>query len=359
MDDSRRRFLKQAALASSALGLSPSLLAQGPPGPAPFKRIAVEETFSVPEVLDAMRELVQREPNREPGLEAPPYVQNDTIRYLYDLGEGRLAAMNAARIDKQVLSLWSPGVQVFDPPQGTALARLVNDRLADAVRRHPDRLAGLATIAPQDPAAAAQEVERAVSRLGLNGVLINSHTRGEHLDDPKYWPILEAIQALQTPIYMHPRTPPASMYGAFTDYGMSAALWGYAMEASLHVVRLLMSGLFDRFPRLHIVLGHMGEGLPFWLDRLDQVSARPGMPKLQRRPSDYFRSNFSITTSAMFWDPVLLFCISVLGSDRIMFAVDAPFAPSDAATRWMDAAPVSEVDRRRIYQENAERIFKL
>jgi 2,3-dihydroxybenzoate decarboxylase len=199
--------------------------------------------------------------------------------------------MDAARVDKQVLSLWSPGVQAFDPMLGTELAHLVNDRVAEAVREHPDRFAALATIAPQAPAAAARELERAISQLGLHGAIINSHTKSEHLDDAKFWPIFEAAQALNTPIYLHPRNAPVQMYDAFTDYTMGGALWGFAMETSTHVVRLLMSGVFDQFPDLKIVLGHLGEGLPFWLDRLDSVSARPGMPTLRRRPSDLRRTS--------------------------------------------------------------------
>jgi len=198
-----------------------------------------------------------------------------------------------------------------------------------------------------------------MSGLGLNGLLINSHTNGEHLDDPKFWPILEAAQALNAPVYLHPRTPPAQMYDAFSDYLMDRALWGFAAETSLHVVRLIMGGVFDQFPRLQVVLGHMGEGIPFWLSRLDEVSARTGMPELQRRPSDYFRDNIHITTSAMFWDPVLTLCIDALGVDRIMFAVDSPFASSEQGTRWLDNAPISAADRRMIYQENAERVFSL
>lgn len=356
VDKGRRTFLTHAVLASSALAAAKSVSAQNG---REYRRVAVEETFTIPEVLDAFRELVEREPDREPGLTAPPYVLTDTIQALYDLGDDRIAAMDAARIDKQVLSLWSPGVQVFDPELGTELAQLVNDRLAEAIRQHPDRFAGLAAVATQDPRHAAQEIDRAASVLGLNGVLINSHTNGEYLDDSKFWPIFEAAQALGMPIYLHPRTPPVQMYDAFSDYSMDGALWGFAAETSLHAVRLLMSGVFDEFPELTIVLGHMGEGLPYWLDRLDKVSARPGMPQLQRLPSEYFRSNFVITTSAMFWDPVLLFCRSVLGAERIMFAVDSPFAPSEPATRWMDAAPVSDAEKRKIYQENAEAIFSL
>ena len=354
----RRTFLKEAMLASSAYAVASATRAQDA-ATAPIRRIAVEETFALPEVLDALRTLVENEPDREPGLTAPPYVATDTIRALTDLGEGRIAAMDAADVDVQVLSHWSPGVQPFDPDQGNELARLVNDRLAEAIRLHPDRFAGLATVAPQDPQTASRELERAVASLGLNGLLINSHTNGEHLDDPKFWPILEAAQALDTPVYLHPRTPPAQMYGAYTDYLMDRALWGFAAEASLHAVRLIMGGVFDQFPRLQIVLGHMGEGIPFWLSRLDEVSARTGMPELQRSPSEYFRDNIHITTSAMFWDPTLMLCLDVLGAERIMFAVDSPFASSEHGTRWLDNAPISAADRRMIYHENAERVFSL
>ena len=354
----RRTFLKDAMLASSACAVAGAIRAQDA-ATVPIKRIAVEETFALPEVLDALRTLVEAEPDREPGLTAPPYVVTDTIQALTDLGADRIAAMDAAGVDVQVLSHWSPGVQPFDPEQANELARLVNDRLAEAIGRFPDRLAGLATVAPQDPAAAAGELERAMSGLGLNGLLINSHTNGEHLDDPKFWPILEAAQALNAPVYLHPRTPPAQMYEAFSDYLMDRALWGFAAETSLHVVRLIMGGVFDQFPRLQVVLGHMGEGIPFWLSRLDEVSTRTGMPELQRRPSDYFRDNIHITTSAMFWDPVLTLCIDALGVDRIMFAVDSPFASSEQGTRWLDNAPISAADCRMIYQENAERVFSL
>ncbi len=357
MDQNRRTFLKDAIVASTALAFSKTAAQSTDTGG--IRRIAVEETFAIPEVLDALRDLVESDPDREPGLTAPPYVVTDTIRQLYDLGEGRIAAMDAARIDKQVLSHWSPGVQPFDPVPGTELARLVNDRLAEAIRQYPDRFAGLAVIAPQDVEGAAREIERAVSGLGLNGVLINSHTKSEHLDDPKFWPIFEVAQALNTPIYLHPRTPPAQMYDAYADYVMSGALWGYAAEASLHVMRLIMGGVFDAFPGITIVLGHMGEGIPYWLNRLDSVVSRPGMPVLERSPTEYFRNNVVITTSAMFWDPVLSFCVDVLGVERVMFAVDSPFASSEEATRWMDAAPLSAADRRKIYQENAERIFSL
>jgi len=356
MTTDRRTFLKSAALASSALAAARRLSAQE--AGSDFHRIAAEETFTIPEVLAAFRELVAREPDR-----SPPHsviIEQEMADALVDLGDGRIEAMDKARIDKQILAIWSPGVQVFGASQGTELARLTNDRLVEAIKRYPDRFAGLATIAPQNPDAAAQEIERAVGGLGLNGVLINSHTNDEFLDQQKYWPILEAAEALQTPIYLHPRIPPTQMYNALTDYTMYSALWGFGLESSTHVVRLLMSGVFQEFPRLKFVLGHMGEGVPFWLSRLDVIStSRPGMPATERRPSEYFMDNFVVVTSGMFWDPLLLFCHSVLGPERILFGVDYPFAPSAVATRWMDAVPLPDADKRMIYQENAERVFSL
>ena len=356
MDQTRRAFIKNAALASSALAAAGKLSAQG--GGTNFQRIAAEETFAIPEFLDAIREYVRQDPDRQPSPVTP--LEDAMANALTDLGAGRIATMDAARIDKQILALWSPGVQIFNPQLGRELASLVNDRLAEAIRQYPDRFAGLVTVATQDPASAAQEAERGISTLGLNGILINSHTNNEFLDERKYWPILEAAESLDVPVYLHPRIPPDQIYQGVADYNMEGPLWGFGMETSMHVVRLLMSDVFEQFPNLKIVLGHLGEGIPFWLSRLDVISStRPGMPATARRPSEYFMDNFAVVTSAMFWDPVFMFVHSVLGPERIMFGVDYPFAPSTPGTTWMDATPISDADKRMIYQENAERIFSL
>jgi 2,3-dihydroxybenzoate decarboxylase len=227
------------------------------------------------------------------------------------------------------------------------------------VKKYPDRFAGLVSVAPQDGRAAALEIERGISKLGLHGVLINSYTKGEFLDNPKFWPIFEAAQAHNAAIYIHPRKPAPAMYEPFSEYEMDGAMWGFHAELSTHAIRLLLSGVFDQFPKLKIVLGHMGEGLPFWLNRLDNISSRNELGTIKRKPSEYFLDNFVITTSAMFWDPVLELSLKVLGADRILFGVDYPFAPNDAGTRWLDAAPISDEDKRRIYSENARRVFHL
>ena len=356
-DQSRRKFLHRSALLTSAAAINPVALAQSAVAPDVF-RISTEETFGVQEVYDATAALIRSNPADEVGLSLPP-IQAGITQKLLDLGEGRIADMDQGRIDKQLLALWSPGVQVFPSRQGTELAAHVNDTLSAAVREHPDRLAGLVTVAPQDPEAAALEIERGMTSLGLHGVLINSYTKGEFLDQKKYWPIFEAAVAHDAAIYIHPRKPAPQMYAPFAEYTMDSAIWGFHMDASTHAVRLLLSGVFDEFPKLTIVLGHMGEGLPFWLDRLDAIATRSQLATIKRKPSEYFIDNFMITTSAMFWDPILKLSHEVLGPDRIMFGVDYPFASNEAGTNWLDAAPLSEEDRRKIYSDNARRVFYL
>ena len=354
-DRSRRTFLKQSIVVGSAAALAPHAISRAEQD---YFRIATEETFGTSEIYDATAEFIAGNPADEVGLGLPPK-HIELTQQLFDLGAGRIANMDAGRIDKQLLSLWSPGVQIFGPQQGTELAQQTNDQLAAAVREHPDRFAGLTTIAPQDPESAALEIERGMSSLQLNGVLINSYTKGEYLDNRKFWPIFEAAQAHDAAIYMHPRKPPPQMYAPFADYSMDSPMWGFHAEAATHAIRLLLSGVFDEFPDVKIVLGHMGEGLPFWLDRLDKIAARNELATIKRKPSEYFRDNFVITTSAMFWDPILELSLKVLGAERILFGVDYPFAPSAAGTRWLDNAPISHDQRKMIYAENARRVFHI
>jgi 2,3-dihydroxybenzoate decarboxylase len=356
-DTSRRKFLQQGALITSASALSPMAIAESATEQTYF-RIATEETFGTSEVYDATAALIASNPTDEVGLGLPPKA-SALAQQLLDLGAGRIAAMDDGRIDRQLLSLWSPGVQIFKSQQAVELAALTNDQLAAAVRKNPDRLAGLTTIAPQNPEAAALELERGMTSLGLHGGLINSYTKGEFLDDKKFWPIFEAAEANNATIYIHPRKPAPQMYEPFSEYGMDGAQWGFHTELATHSVRLLLSGVFDQFPKLTIALGHMGEGLPFWLNRLDNIAARSELATIKRKPSEYFRDNFVITTSAMFWDPILELSLKVLGPDKILFGVDYPFAPSAVGTRWLDAAPIVHDVRKKIYSENAERVFHL
>jgi len=280
---------------------------------------------------------------------------------LLDIDAGRLADMDANGVDMHLLSLTMPGVQMFDRDTAVALARLANDRLSEAVRRHPTRLAGLASFAPQDPRAAVQEMERAINTLKLNGFIVNSHTQNTYLDDPSNWPILEAAEALEAPLYIHPRAPSDGMAAPFRDYRLEGAIWGYGIETGTHVMRLMLSGVLDRFPRLRVVIGHMGEALPFWLWRLDFM-ASPGSRanlKNQLKPSEYFQRNIAITTSGV-EDPLALrFCIDKIGIDHIMWAIDYPYQPSAPAVAFLESAPLSDEERAQIAHRNAERIFRI
>lgn len=331
-------------------------------GGKPRKKIATEEACSIPEVAEALRnvartawdnldmKLVNRIYNAPPGA-TPPFLHD-----LLDIDAGRLALMDANGVDMHLLGLTAPGVQMFDADTGTALAALANDRIAEAIQRHPTRFAGLATFAPQDPKRAVLEMERAIKTLGLNGFIINSHTHNEYLDEQKYWPILEAAEALDAAIYIHPRAPSDGMATPFRDYNGEGAVWGYGMETGTHAVRLMLSGVLERFPRLTIVLGHMGEAVPFWLWRLD---SRWGTRPNKLLPSEYFGRNFAITTSGV-EDPLALrYCIDKIGADRIMWAIDHPYQPTPSAVAFIDSAPISAADREKIAHGNAERIFHI
>lgn len=334
-----------------------------------IRRIAVEEAFVTPEIM-AQWHVVLAGRDVEPGFAkmgetilAQTPANKPLDDRLLDIGAGRIAHMDSIGIDMHILSLTSPGVQVFDGPLATRLAAESNDALAAAVKAHPTRFAGLAAIAPQDPPTAAREIERAAHKLDLCGVIINSHTMGEYLDAAKYRPIFEAAEALDMPIYLHPREPAPSMVTPFLDYGLYFAGWGFAAETGLHAMRLIMSGTFDRFPKLKIVLGHMGEGLPFWLQRIDnryllevKIGAVDKLPKL---PSQYFLDNFVITTAGVTSMPALRLSLDVLGVERILFAADFPYEDDAEAVRFMDGAAVTEDERKQIYETNARRVFKL
>jgi uncharacterized protein len=284
---------------------------------------------------------------------------------LIDLGPRRLADMDEAGIDVQVLSVTAPAAQELDPATSVALARDANEQLAEAVAAHPDRFAGFATLPTPDPEAAARELERTVTGHGFKGALINGHTGGRFLDDPAFWPIFERAEALGVPIYLHPTYPTAQVmeaYYAGFEAPVSATLatsgWGWHAETGLHVLRLVLAGVFDRFPALQVIIGHMGENLPFSLARADE-RLTPVATSLKRSVGEYLRENIYITTSGYFTDPPLLCALTVLGADRIMFSVDYPFASNVRGRAFLDAAPISEPDREKIAHGNAERLLGL
>jgi 2,3-dihydroxybenzoate decarboxylase len=336
-------------------------------------RIATEEAWAPPELLARYRKLLEEKPaSWDPGfrslwgffLGATPRATHLVTR-IQDLGSQRLADMDATGIAKQLVFLTAPGVQVFDKETAIVLSRELNLQLSSAIAEHPDRYAGLGAIAPQDPSNAAHELERCVA-LGMKGAVVNSHTQGEYLDEPKYWEIFEAAQALDVPLYLHPNTPPPAMIAPFLPRGLEGAVYGFAVETGLHVLRIVFAGVFDRFPKLRLVVGHLGEGLPFWLFRIDFMHAAmvaaqryPGVGPLRKKPSEYFKQNIWVTTSGMQWAPAILFAQQVLGMDRVMYAMDYPYQFVPEEVRVTDELPIGAEDRRRLYQLNAERVFKL
>ncbi len=340
----------------------------------PYLRIAVEEAYAPPELFRRYRRLLEDGSHGDPGFQSlVGFYLNDPSpgiaklrERMVDLGPIRLRDMDETGIAKQVLSLTSPGVQVFDAPTAVSLAREFNDQLRDAILQYPDRFAGLAAIAPQDPAEAAKELERSVTRLGLKGAIVNSHTHGEYLDDPKFWSIFEAAEALQVPVYVHPGTAPASMIGPFLERGLDGAIYGFAVETGLHALGLIVRGVFDRFPKLRVVLGHLGEALPYWMTRIDFMHARmtatsryPGIAKLKRKPSEYLKENFWVTTSGMAWEPAILYAQSVLGVERVLYAMDYPYQFVASEVTAIDNLPIGDAEKKMLYQSNAERLFKL
>ena len=286
----------------------------------------------------------------------------EIVRRLDDLGELRLREMDEAGIDLQVLSHSIPGLQGVDAATGVPLARRVNDRLNETVRAHPDRFAGFAVLPTADPKAAADELERAVMKLGFKGAMINGMTAGVFHDDERFWPIYERAQALDVPIYIHPALPhPAVIEAYYKDYaekhpGILRAAWGFTVETATQGLRFVLSGVFDKYPGLKIILGHMGEGLPFLLWRISHGLRGSTGPKSFR---DIFCEHFYITTSGFFSDPALLCCVMEMGIDHILFSVDYPFVDNPPGTEWIKTLPLSAEDTEKLLNGNAKRLLKL
>jgi 2,3-dihydroxybenzoate decarboxylase len=335
-----------------------------PPAKVPYKRIATEEAWVTPEIMQGFRDLIAKKAG-DAGFLSLWGVFIDKggilIDRLLDMGENRIKDMDATGIDVQLLLLTAPGVQVFSKDKATSLAADSNDQLAEAIRKYPDRFAGLAAIAPQDPGAAAKELERGL-KLGLKGAVVNSHTMGEYLDNPKFWEILEAAESLNVPIYIHPQTPSPDMVMPFVRRGLDTAIMGFGVEVALHTLGIITSGALDRFPDLKIVIGHGGEGLPYWLYRIDymqEYNRQAFMPKLEMLPSDYMKRNIYITTSGLPWAPAITMAQSVLGMDRVLYAMDYPYQYRVEEVTMTDNFPISDANKKKLFQKNAEKVFSL
>jgi len=287
------------------------------------------------------------------------------VERLFDYSALRIKEMDEAGIDVQVLSHGAPATQRGEPDVVTRLARGANDRLREIVRAYPDRFAAFGCLTTPDPKAAADELERCVTKLGFKGAMVHGLTNGLFLDDKRFWPIFERAQELDVPIYIHPATPHhtvAEIY--YKDYikdfpALLTAGWGFTVEAATQGIRLVLSGVFDAYPELKIIMGHLGESLPFSLWRITQALARHGNRSTPFSFRDYFCKHFWITTSGNFSNPALLCSVMELGVDRIIFSVDYPYVANKLGTDWIPHIPLCHEDKVKILSGNAERLLRL
>ena len=339
-----------------------------------YLRIATEEAFATQEQFDAIMRQV-REGRADKGTASlwgfygtSPSERTTFIRErLLDLGELRIGAMDESGIDKAVLAMTSPGVQtLFDVEEAKGIARRSNDILKAACEKYPDRFHGMIAVAPQDAEWSAEELKRGKEELGFHGVQVNSHTRGHYLDEPQFDPILRACAELDLPLYIHPQGPPDEMIGDMVGAGLDGAIFGFAVETSYHAMRLMTTGVFDRYPNLQLMLGHGCEGLPFMLYRLNymhQAGLRSGRyPRLKPLEHDlfhYMRNNVLATNSGLPFGPAIKTMIEVMGDDRVMYAMDYPYQYVPDEVRWMDDLDITDAQKKKFFQTNAERWFKL
>jgi 2,3-dihydroxybenzoate decarboxylase len=289
---------------------------------------------------------------------------SDVEKRLLDLGAGRIGEMDEASVDLQVLSHGAPGTQKLDAENAVRMARQTNDRLRKIIDGNPKRFAGFALLPTPAPAAAADELERAVKDLGLKGAMIHGLTNGKFIDDPMFWPIFERAEKLDVPIYLHPSLPNATVTEIYyQDYAKDFPLvvrpaWGFTVETATQAIRLVLSGVFQQHPKLKVILGHFGETLPFLMWRIDSALKRPGQKPLSFR--DIFSNNFYVTTSGFFSNPALLCTVMEMGVDHILFAIDWPFvADNKPAVEWMAGVPLSDADKEKILSGNARRLLKM
>jgi len=323
-----------------------------------MRTITLEEHFVTPAFLEGPG----RQRNESATTSGSPFAS--LLDKLCDIGEKRIAEMDAADISVQVLSLSSPGLEQLEASGAIPLARDTNDYLANGIQKHPTRLAGFAALPTAAPDQAAAELERTVRDHSFKGAMINGHIRGRYLDDKFFWPILARAEALDVPLYIHPTPPPQAVidasYGRFPEpvtEMLAGAGWGWHIETAVHVIRMILGGVFDAFPKLQVVVGHMGEALPFMLQRLDNLSM--SLTKLKHPVSFYLRQNVHYTFSGFNFTPTFLDLFLEVGVDRIMFSADHPYQSMFRARSFLDQLPVSSSDREKIAHLNAERLFRI
>ncbi|HEY0754913.1 MAG TPA: amidohydrolase family protein [Ktedonobacteraceae bacterium] len=315
-----------------------------------MRRITLEEHFTTQTFQKYLRE----QGGQSSG--AAPAQPSQLMERLLEVGSQRLRGLDEAGIDVQVLSLNAPGLELVPGADAVALAREINDELAEMIRRHPTRFAGFAALPTLDPQAAANELERAVRQLGLKGAMLHGQPAGGYLDEQRYWEIFARAEALDVPLYLHPTVPAPGTSALYTGSPeLPGPFWSFTVDAATQALRLVVSGIFDQFPKLTIILGHLGETLPYLLGRLDsRWQFYTGARRAGELPSHYIRNNFLVTTSGIFYDPALLCAVSALGAERVLFSVDFPYEQNKVGADWLDAAPLSEEERQKIAALNAE-----
>jgi 2,3-dihydroxybenzoate decarboxylase len=332
---------------------------QGKRSEAGLRVIAIEEHFVTP----MYREHVRANELRKFYLKTrSEQLGHDIVEQNSDLGQQRLAHMDAAGIDVQVLSFGSPGPQAFGADVAIPMARDANDLLFQTIQKYPDRFAGFAALATAQPQTAADELDRCVEKLGFKGAMIHGHQQGSFLDEKKYWPVFERAEALDVPIYLHPTVPhPDAMKGYFDGYEeLARAGWGFAVDTSCHFLRIVFAGVFDAYPRLKIILGHLGEGLPFAMHRLNEHTAAAAARRgLKREPMSYLKENLLVTTSGNWFEPAFQCTLAALGADKILFAVDWPYEANKTGVEFLKKISVSDAQREKIAHGNAERVLRI
>ena len=322
-----------------------------------MKIIAIEEHFITPMYREKVsanefRNFYLSTRSREMG--------HDIIAENLDLGENRIAQMDAAGVDVQVLSFGSPGPQAFAADVAVPMARDANDRLHEAAKKYPTRFYGFAALPTADPAAAASELERCVTKLGFKGAMIHSHQQGEFLDAPKYRVMWKKAEALGVPVYLHPALPhPQVVKAYFEGYEeLARAPWGFAVDTSCHFLRLVFSGLFDDCPKLKIILGHLGEGIPFAMHRLD-THARAAAERrgLKKTPLQYFKDNLLVTTSGNWYEPAFVCTLLAMGIDSMLFAIDWPYESNKVGMEFFNKLSLNDADKHNLAHGNAEKLL--
>jgi predicted TIM-barrel fold metal-dependent hydrolase len=288
---------------------------------------------------------------------------HDIGKEIDDLGEARLKQMDAAGIDLQVLSFNAPVAQGFTADEAIAMAAALNDRLATAIKAHPKRFAGFAALPVAVPEAAADELERRVTDQGFVGAMIHGHVMGSFLDDRKFWPIFARAEQLGVPIFLHPALPnPLAMKAYFEGFEdlLARPGWGFAVDTSIHFLRILFAGVFDAYPKLQFIMGHLGEGLPFAMHRLNEhthlVAQRRG---LKKTPLEYIRDHLYVATSGNWYEPAFVCTLLALGADRILWAIDWPYEANKIGMAFWNQLSLSDADRAKIAHGNAERLLRL